>query len=118
MDLSSPSASGASSTYSVIEPWILDGGGELFAQVLPLAGQAGGFRPVGAADLPHFAHDHLRVVDEILIHFQPVFIGIQVYPGWFLTGKSVPLLQKQNVAGHFRASGILERIIGQANGPQ
>ena len=70
----------------------LNGNGKLVPQVPSLNGQAGGFRPIGAADLPHFAHDHLRVVDKILVHFQPVGVGVQVYPIRFLAGESVPLL--------------------------
>ena len=97
---------------------ILNGGGKLFSQVPPLNGQAGGFRPIGAADLPHFAHDHLRVVNKILVHFQPVCVGVQVYPIRFLAGEGVPLLQKEDVAGHIRARGVLEGVVGQTDGPQ
>ena len=58
------------------------------------------------------------MVDEILIHFQPVFIGIQVYPIRLPAGKGLPLLQKQDVAGHFRTGSGLERVVGQTDGPQ
>ena len=96
----------------------LNSNGKLVLQVPPLNGQAGGFRPIGAADLPHFAHDHLRVVNKILVHFQPVGVGVQVYPIRFLAGEGVPLLQKEDVAGHIRSRGVLESVVGQADGPQ
>lgn len=41
-----------------------------------------------------------------------------MYPIRFLAGEGIPLLQKEDVAGHIRARGILEGVVGQTDGPQ
>ena len=41
-----------------------------------------------------------------------------MYPIRFPAGKGLPLLQKQDVAGHFRTGSGLERVVGQTDGPQ
>ena len=58
------------------------------------------------------------MVNKILVHFQPVGVGVQVYPIRFLAGEGIPLLQKEDVAGHIRARGVLEGVVGQTDGPQ
>ena len=45
----------------------------------------------------HLAQDHIRVVDEITIHLDAVFIGGKVYPFRFYIHHSFPLLEEQNV---------------------
>ena len=66
--------------------------GQQLAQVLIRIGNTGGLRSVGSADLPHFAQDHFRVIDKILVHPEPVCVGIEVNPVRLLQRQGVPLL--------------------------
>ena len=45
----------------------------------------------------HLAQDHIRVVDEITVHLDAVFIGGKMHPFRFYIHHSFPLLQKQDV---------------------
>ena len=58
------------------------------------------------------------MVDEILVHFQTVFIDIQMEPVRFHIHHAIPLLEEDDIGSHFRAGCAFEGIIGQTDGTQ
>ena len=62
--------------------------------------------------------NHFRVGDEVGVHFQPLFIGVQMYPIRLQVGHTTSLLQEQNVGSDLCTRSGLERIIGQSNGTE
>ena len=45
----------------------------------------------------HLAQDHIRVVDEVAVHLDTVFIGGEMHPFRLNIHHALTLLQKQNV---------------------
>ena len=90
------------------------GRAQLFFQAGICIKPAGGPRPVGAADHFHFSADHLRVVDEISVHRDAVCGLAHMEPvGFRVRQYGLPLLQKQDVGGHFGACRRFECGIRQ-----
>ena len=58
----------------------LDGIGKLLGQIFTLAGFAGAVRPEPGGFHHHVAQNHLRVLHEIAVHADSVFIGVQMHP--------------------------------------
>ena len=58
----------------------LDGIGKLLGQIFPLAGFAGAVRPEPGGFHHHVAQNHLRVLHEIAVHTDSVFIRVQMHP--------------------------------------
>ena len=95
----------------------LDGIGKLLGQIFALAGFAGAVRPEPGGFHHHVAQNHLRVLHEIAVHADSVFIRVQMHPIRFQIGDVVALLQENDVAGHFRSGVPLEGVVRQANSP-
>ena len=85
---------------------------------MPFKGDAGRLRPIGAADLLHLAQNHFRVVDEILVHLEAVFIDAKMHPIRLNIYEGISLLQEQNIGRDLRAGSALERVVGQTDGTQ
>jgi len=58
----------------------LDGIGKLLGQIFALAGFAGAVRPEPGGFHHHVAQNHLRVLHEIAVHADSVFIRVQMHP--------------------------------------
>ena len=56
--------------------------------------------------------------DKVGVHFQPLFIGFQMYPVRLQVRHTAALLQEQNVGSDLRTGSGLERIIGQSDGTE
>ena len=97
---------------------VLNGIGQQFFQGKILIGDTCQFRTEGAGDFFHVAQNHIRVIHEILVHLIAVGVGVQMHPRRLNVHHAIPLLQENDVGGHFRAGSALEGIIGQANGTQ
>ena len=95
-----------------------NGGSKQGFQILAFAGNTGGVHAVGAGYLPHFAQNHVWVGYKVGVHFQPVLVGIQMYPIRFQVGHAASLLQEQNVGSDLCTRSGLERIIGQSDGTE
>ena len=95
----------------------LDGIGKLLGQIFPFAGFAGAVRPEPGGFHHHVAQNHLRVLHEIAVHADSVFICVQMNPILLQIGDVVALLQENDVAGHFRSGVPPEGVIRQADGP-
>ena len=97
---------------------LANGGSEQGFQALPLLGNTGGFHAIGAGHFLHLPQNHFRVGDEVGVHFQPVLVGIQMYPIRFQVGHAAALLQEQNVGSDLRTGSGFERIIWQTDGTE
>ena len=95
---------------------VLDSVVQQLTEILSSMRDAGSFRTIGTADLFHLAHDHIRVVDEILIHCQPVCILTEMQPFRFNVQHAVTLLEEDNVRSDFRAGSTLECVVWQTDG--
>ena len=94
---------------------ILDSGGQQLPEVLILKRNTGGFRTIGTTDLLQPAENHIRIVDEILIHLQPVFICTEMHPRRLLDRHCIALLEEDDIRGHLRASRCFEGVVWKAN---
>ena len=97
---------------------VLNGIGKQGVQILLRQGGAGRLRPIGTGHHLHLAQHHVRVVDEVAVHLDAVFIGGQMDPFRFNIHHSVPLLEKQNVRHHLSTGSGLKGVVGKPNGPQ
>ena len=96
----------------------LDGLGQQLAEILILIGDTGCLRAKGTADLLHLAEDHFRMIDEVLVHFEPVGVGIQMHPTWLIQSEGIPLLEKEDVRGDVGAGSGFEGVVGEPDRPQ
>ena len=76
---------------------------------------AGRLRSEGSAFQLHLADDHIRVVDEVLVHRDPVCVFVQMHPIGLDVDQPVPLLQEQNVSCHICSCRILESVVRQSD---
>ena len=97
---------------------ILDGIAEQSTKILIIIRDTGGFGTIGAADFLHFTQNHIRVLYEVAVHFQPVGVCTQVYPIRFPVNESIPFLQEDDVGSDFCTCGVLEGVVGKSNGSQ
>ena len=97
---------------------LANGGSEQGFQALPLLGNTGGFHTVRAGHFLHLPQNHFRVGDKVGVHFQSLFIGVQMHPVRLQVGHTATLLQEQNVGSDRCTRSGLERIIGQSNGTE
>ena len=58
------------------------------------------------------AQHHLRVIHKILVDGKAIFRPAKLYPCRFDIGRTVPLLQKDNIADNIRASIGTESVVG------
>ena len=97
---------------------LANGGSEQGFQALPLLGNTSGFHTIGAGHFLHLPQNHFRVGYKVGIHFQPLFIGVQMHPVRLQVSHTAALLQEQNVGSDFCTGSGLERIIGQSDGTE
>ena len=53
------------------------------------------------------------MIGEILVHFQPTGVGIEIHPARFIQSEGVPFLEKENVRGNVGAGSGLEGVVGE-----
>ena len=58
------------------------------------------------------------MIDKILVHPEPVCVGIEVNPVRLLQRQGISLLKEQNVRGDVGASRVLEGVVGQTHSAQ
>ena len=95
---------------------IADSISELLGQVCILIGFAGAVHTEPGGFHNHFAQHHIRMLYEIAVHTDAVFVSIQMHPIRLNVGHAVTFLQKQNVAGDFRSGIALKGSVRQTNG--
>ena len=59
---------------------ILNGVGKLLGQIRVLYGFAGAVHAVPGGFYDHTAQHHVRVLHEIAVHADTIFIGVQMHP--------------------------------------
>ena len=94
---------------------VLHGSGQQIVEGLIRKGDASRFGTEGPGDHLHLAQNHVRVVHEVLIHPDAVFVNAQVDPVRLPVDETVAFLQEQNIRGDVRARRTFEGIIGQAD---
>ena len=97
---------------------LANGGSEQGFQALSLLGNTGGFHTIGAGHFLHLPQNHFRVGDKVGVHFQPLFIGVQMHPVRLQVGHTTSLLQEQNVGSDRCTRSGLEGIVWQPYGSQ
>ena len=99
---------------------ILDGGGKLLTEVLPLQWLTGGLVAVAVhhAVESHFAQHHLRVVKEILVNGYAGFCLAKMYPIRLNSRQLLSLLQKEDVGCNLSSGVGKESIIRQTDRAQ
>ena len=90
--------------------------GKQVRQVCVLIGSTGTVHTKPGTFHDHFPQNHFRVLNEIAVLSDTVFVGVQMYPVRLDVRHTVFLLQENDVAGDFRAGVALEGIVGQTNG--
>ena len=70
---------------------------------------------MSAADKLHITENHFRVIYEIGVHLDAIFIGSKVYPFRLDIYQPISLLQKDYIGSNFCASRILKGVIGHTN---
>ena len=53
------------------------------------------------------------MIDEVLVHFEPAGVDIQMHPARLIQGEDVPLLEEEDIRGDVGAGSGLEGVVGE-----